>query len=185
MNIHLNLLPEERKRGLKRKKISWLIIRQELLVFFSVAVFLIILFCINFILDLQGKSLESEYAEEALNGEYKEIGKYEKIFEDENREIALLYSVQKNHFDWTNVLTRLSENVINDVKLKGIVSDDSRFSISGIANDRDTLLRFKSQIENSQCFSEMEIPLSDIVSKKNINFEAELKIEEECIKTKK
>jgi len=185
MNIYLNLLPEERKKDLKRKKISWLVIRQELLVFFSVIVFLTILFCTNFILNLQKKSLEREYEMELSHSEYQEIGKYEKIFEDENSKILTFYTVQKNHFDWTNVLERLENSITDDVKLKGVVSDDINFSITGVASDRDSLLKFKSQVENSQCFSGIEIPLSDIVAKKNIDFEAELKIEEGCIKTKK
>lgn len=184
MNIYLNLLPEERKEKLKRKKLFWLVIRHELLLCFAGLVFLAILLCTNIILDLQKKSLDSAYAMEVSRKEYQEIERYEKIFEDENIKINKFFLLQKNHFDWLNVLEELANVISEDVKLSDIFSEDINMSIAGKANTRESLLELKNKIENSECFFEVEIPLSDIVAKNNIDFEAEFKIEEKCIKTK-
>jgi Tfp pilus assembly protein PilN len=182
MNICLNLLPDERKKELKRKKLFWIIIRQELLASFALVVFFAILLCTNLILELQKNSLEKVYALEFSREEYQEIGKYEKIFEDENEKIKELNSLQKGHFDWANVLQELAMCVSDDIKLSEIISKDVNVSISGKARNRESLIGLKNKIENSDCFSEAEIPLSDIVAKDNIDFEAEFKIEEKCIK---
>ncbi|HBO16542.1 MAG: hypothetical protein UR69_C0002G0095 [Candidatus Moranbacteria bacterium GW2011_GWE2_35_2-] len=184
MNIYLNLLPEERKEKLKRKKLFWLIIRHELLLCFAGLVFLAILFSANFILNLQKKSLDNIYAMEISRKEYREIEKYEKAFEEENIKIDNFFMLQKKHLDWLNVLNELAKVFSDDIKLSEFVSEDIKISIAGKASTRESLLDLKNKIENSECFFETEIPLSDIVAKNNIDFEAEFKIEEKCIKTK-
>lgn len=182
MKILINLLPEDKKNEIKRRKRLRVIIWQELLILFILLIFVGIVICTNFILKVQVSSLDEINAFEQSHPSYRELQSYEDEFKQVNSKISLLYSIRKNNLHWLNTLYALDSIVPKEILLTDLITKDYRMSIAGIATTRDELLKFKETINNSDCFKDAEVPLSNLVYKENVNFQIDFNIADDCLK---
>jgi hypothetical protein len=51
-----------------------------------------------------------------------------------------------------------------------------------MANNRDNLIQFKDNLEKESCFSEINLPLSNLVEKENVEFQIDFNIKKDCLK---
>lgn len=182
MDVYLDLLPEGKKEEIKKKKIFWLVIRQEVRLFIPLALFIAILFAINFNLKFQAGSIEKIQALEQSQEKYRELKSYEDKFRDINSKALLALSLQSGHLRWSPVLKKISEAVPEGVSLKKLATKDYSVSVSGTAGNREDFLVFEEKIKTSDCFSEVNTPLSNLISKENVVFQIDFKVNDNCLK---
>lgn len=182
MDVYLDLLPEGKKEEIKKKKIFWLVIRQEVRLFIPLALFIAMLFAINFNIGFQLSSLEKFYALEQSQKEYQELKSYEDKFRETNFRVSLASTLQSGHLRWSSVLKKISEAVPERVNLKKLATKDYSVSVSGAARTRDDFLIFEEKIKTSDCFSEVNTPLSNLISKENVVFQIDFKVNDNCLK---
>jgi len=183
MRIYLDLLPEEKKEEIKRKKIFLKVVRSEL--FFSVPIvaFFVILATINFSLREKTKEIERVYGMDNSQKEYKELESYENSFGEINAKINNIFKLQRGHNDWSNIFYRLSDTVPENVYLSDLATVDYRISIAGKAKTREDFLKFQEKIKSEECFSDVEVPLSNLVSKENVGFQVDFNVNKDCLKS--
>jgi hypothetical protein len=75
--------------------------------------------------------------------------------------------------------------VPENVNLSDLITTNYRISLIGKAKTRDDFLKFQEKIKTENCFSDVEVPLSSLVSKENVEFQINLKVKEECLKNRK
>jgi len=184
MKIYLDLLPEERKEEIKKRKTFYMIIRKELRFFMPIVVFVAFLLAVNWNIKVQLEGLEKIYLLEQSQEEYKELQKYEDKFSDVNFRTSSISKFQDGHLYWSNVFYQLSELTPEGIYVSGIVTKDYTVSLAGKARTRDNLLTFQEKIGSSNCFENLNTPLSNLVSREDVDFQIDFEVKTNCFKNK-
>lgn len=184
MRIYLDLLPQEKKDAIRRNKIFGLIVREEIFFLLPLIVFVIILFNIYYLLNLQHDSLLSSGANDSSRDQYQQLAKYEERFKSINTTVDVLSKIQSNHLYWTNALTSLSLTMPDGVYLSNLASKNYQLFLVGKARSRDDLLNLKTNLEQSSCFQNINVPLSNLVVKNDIDFQMDVEVKKECLNKK-
>lgn len=182
MRVTLNLLSEKRKKKIMKARILRFVIWQEFLIMFVAAVFLLMLFSINFILAINLNETKKEIEKYSSKSEFQEIKKHEDNFSEINKKINLVSSIQKNDYYWTNFFHELSRITPQKIKISNLSTDELKASLSGRSENRNVLIEFRDKLEESQCFFDVEVPPSNVVKKEDIDFKIDLKINRDCLK---
>lgn len=182
MKIYLDLLPQEKKSELRRKKIFRLILRDQFLFLLPVILFIIILFNINYLLNLQYETISKVGNINKSKDNYQELSKYEEAFKKGNETIDLLTKIQNNHLYWTNAFISLENAAIDGIQITDISNKNYQIFLLGKAKTRDILLNFRTELEKSNCFQNINVPLSNLVVKEDVDFQLDLEIKKECLR---
>ncbi|OGY92592.1 MAG: hypothetical protein A2260_01500 [Candidatus Komeilibacteria bacterium RIFOXYA2_FULL_45_9] len=91
---------------------------------------------------------------------------------DLNEKINLLYAIQSDNYNWTELLKVLSGLTPEDVAILEFngQSTSQQFNLHGFAKTRDIYLKFRGNLEASDYFSNLDFPLTDILKKEDITF---------------
>lgn len=182
MKIFLNLLSEEKKNKIKNDRRFKLIVWQEMILVFLVVFFALMLASTNFVLKVELDGMEAVAKLEKEQGNYRELQGQEDAFQKVNAKLAVLGRLEKFNLHWTDVLSALDAVTIEGILVTELATDNLQMTLIGKAKTRDNLLKFKENIENSECFADAKIPLSDLVKKEDVEFQVDFLIEEKCIR---
>jgi Tfp pilus assembly protein PilN len=184
MKIVINLLPEKKKKEIKRRKFLLFVMWQEVLIVFTALVFLVMLFSVNFILNMNYDEIKKDGEKYFNRDEFKEMRSYEEEFAVINKRVSLISQIQSYDYYWTNFFYELSRITPEGVKLRNLSTDQFDVVLSGKSKSRDELIVFRDRLESSNCFTDVNVPLSNIVKKEDIDFKIEIKINKDCLKIK-
>lgn len=182
MRIYLDLLPTERKQEIKRKKLFRAILREEFLFIIPVIVFIFILLNIYYVLTLQKSSSVSAQTTNQSQEKYKQLSAYEEKFKEANAANQTLVKIQSGHIYWQHLFKELSNITPDGIYLSDLSTKDFSIFLVGKAKTREDLLGFKEKLESSNCFESVNVPLSNLVTRDNVDFQIDLKIKEDCLK---
>lgn len=182
MEIKLNLLPEEKKKEIRRSKRLKFVVWQGTICVFLIVFFGCILFSIYYMLSFQLKDLKMAADLELQQSVFQEVSSAERLFEETNAATKDLKALQREHVVWTRFFDEINTILTNKIVIEKIITKNYTISLSGIAETRDDLLRFQSQLNESSCFQNANIPLSDLFSQKNTQFQLDVEIKKECLK---
>lgn len=160
----LNLLPEKEKTSLRREMIFQLIIVSLLIGILGLAAIGAQLFFAKRILQ------DNLSAYQVSLDENKElIEKIKKI----NIELIIIDEIQKDYLALSPILTSLAQITPNNTQINSFTFNKNvnHFLIRGWAEKRADLLKFENNLKNSDFFTEIESPLSNLLKQENINFE--------------
>jgi Tfp pilus assembly protein PilN len=181
MKTYIDLLPEGKKNEIQRDKAFRTIIGQEVGFAFAVIFLLVILVVINFTLKIQMAGIEAvSQNEQGLKG-HQEMEVYEEKFKEMNAQLALVSKVQSGHLEWVGALTKLGQLFPDGVYLNGMATKEYRIFLVGKAQKRDDLTKFMDAIKGSDCFTNLNAPLSNLVSKEDVDFQIDFDIKKECL----
>jgi len=180
MRISLNILPEEHKRAMRRRKMLFRISIQIALLFglfvFLGGILASVLFGMSF---FEKAILPQTAAIEADRSE--EIQKYDDLFLEKNREMKRLQTLFSDERHYTNVFGEMEEARSEGVFIERVSLSGEAGEIAGIAATREDALRFQGDIEGSDCFHSAEIPIDDLTKRERTVFVLTFSIEAECV----
>jgi hypothetical protein len=182
MKIYLNLLPQERKNEMARKKRFGMIVRDEILFLLPLLVFILILADTYYVMNLQRNSAAVEFTLQQSQGQYQELSMFDRKFREANGTVASLLKFQTGHLHWMRFLENLSGAAPDGISISDLSSKNFQIFLIGKAKTRDNLLKFKENIQNSDCFHDVNVPLSDLVVKENADFQIDFYVSEDCLK---
>lgn len=179
--IKLNLIPSVKKEEIKKAYYVRLVLKWgfELLLIF--VVFAGMLISINYILKITLNS-NAQSALEKNNDQYKEIRKYDQEIQGINSQINEIEKIQKGQVHWFKFFERINGQFSDKIEIKKIITSNYAVLLSGRANNRDNLIQFKDNLEKESCFSEINLPLSNLVEKENVEFQIDFKIKKDCLR---
>lgn len=185
MKIYLDLLPQERKDEMKRKKLFASTIRRELVFLFPIVVFMVILTNIYLLLGIQEENLKNTGSGQQSQGEYKQLHVYEDTFKNANELAIFLSRAGNSHLYWSRLLNKVSALAGDNIYLTEFSTKDFKVLLSGKAKSRDDLIKFKDAVTSSGCADNVNLPLSNLVSPTNVDFQMDFTVKPECIKNSK
>jgi Tfp pilus assembly protein PilN len=184
MEINLNLLPQNKKEEIFRLRrfhsaIGWEIIFS--LIFAALGAFLVGLY---FILNINYELLSETQNIELEREQYKSIDKYEKEFEEINAKMALVTKVKDDQLYWSDFFAKMEKLINAEIKLGAVTTKEYAVFLVGKAANRDSLIAFKERLEKDECLMDINLPLSNLTAKNDIDFQIDLKIKKDCLKRK-
>ncbi len=181
MKIKLNLLPEKRVKEMKKKNILRFVIWQEIVVIFMVGMFLVMIKSADVVINLRLSSLDQQLSSLKLGSDFKKIDKYESNFRGVNKKLFLVEKVQRDNIDWLNIFNDINDAVPDGITIDSLENNNHTVSMTGIATTRDRLIVLKGNLDKIDCFTKVNVPLNDIVLKKNIDFQIDFKVINKCL----
>jgi Tfp pilus assembly protein PilN len=79
-------------------------------------------------------------------------------------------------------LVNLTKLIPENINIKNLDIDSNKISITGWAKSRDELLLFKNNLENSELFNGVNIPLENLLQKDNVDFNIKASIKLDKLK---
>lgn len=118
---------------------------------------------------------------EQFNEEAKRLASYQEEFKKINVETDNIARYQKAHLHWSGLITLLQELVPEGVAIVELLTKDYTVSLSGQAGTRDQFLAFEEALKRSECVSDVRVPISNLFSQKEIDFQIDFKLKKECL----
>lgn len=184
MKILLNLLPEEKKRAIERGLHARIFLWQLFLLFLLELFLLGILLTVTVLLkvELDGVKFASQMAMQAIEKDEKDLRRYEGKFLGVNEAISAVGKIEAGHLHFSQVFRILDAVQPDDVFLRQMMSKDRRVTLTGIAGTREDLLLFEERLKASACVEDVNVPLSNLFSQKDLDFQIEFSITLECLR---
>jgi hypothetical protein len=184
MKTLLNLLPEEKKDAIQNRLRSRFLLWQLFLVFVLEVFYFSMLVSTYFVLDYQLKSLKGLETTSPLASteDEKRLNTYEKKFEQTNAEVESVARIEAIHLHFSQVFRLLDPLLVDGVTINELATNEFVVSVSGRAAKRDDLLRLDERLKGStECISNVNIPISNLFSQKDIDFQMDFSVRSECL----
>jgi Tfp pilus assembly protein PilN len=183
MKIKLNLIPPDKKEEIKKAQKFRMIIRWELELTAIAAVFLTMLFSLNYILQLNLLVANNNFERISNNNnQIKKIKEYDLAIKENSVKISEIEKIQNGQLHWGIFFEKLNGTVPIDVALVSVSTKDYKIFLTGKAKNRDILVAFKENLEKNDCFLDVNLPLSNLVVKEDLAFQLDFNIKKECLK---
>jgi Tfp pilus assembly protein PilN len=184
MKIKLNLIPQYKKDEIKKSKNLRKVLKLELEISGMLLIFFLALLGFNYALKANLSLVSDIFAQNENNPKYIEMEEYGTEIKEINRNVSDVEAIQEKQVYWSKLLLKLNEVVSPEITLSRFSNQDLLFSLVGKAKTREDLVAFKERLEAESCFSEVKLPLSNLVSKEDLDFQIDFNIKEECVREK-
>ena len=162
----LNLLPPDKKKRLK-KMINFQFLKN------IAGIFLIILSVMGIFL-LGGQwVLEDYYAKltENILSLSEKHSNTNNVIKEINNTLIKVEKIQKEYLNWTPKILEVSTLIPNDIEINKInINQKNELTITGWANNRQSLLTLQKTLGEITWLGEFNIPPAQLTEKENINF---------------
>jgi Tfp pilus assembly protein PilN len=184
VRIKLNLIPPERKKEIAKSVRLKLAVRIEVAFTLVIIIFFAVLLSLQYILGLNLASQEIVKVQGEKASQSEKILQYDKQFEEINAQISKIMTIRRDQLYWSEIFFKLNELVFSGITVTSLHTSDYSIVISGDSDTRDDLILFKEKLEKEDCFSNVNLPLSNLVDKNNIKFQIDFNIDKNCLKKK-
>lgn len=183
MKILLNLLPEEKKRLIERGLHGRILLWQFFSLFLLEVFFLGVLITIVFLLgvELQSQQTLSQNSDMTTRNDQQSLKQYEDRFSGMNEAVGVIGKIQGGHIYFSQLFRILDTTLPKEVLLKNMTTKDRVVTLVGVADTRENLLAFEDRLKTSQCVENVNVPLSNLFSQKNLDFQLDFTITLDCL----
>jgi hypothetical protein len=185
MKIGINLLPPNKKEDICNAERFRSVLGWEAVIFFLAILFFGFIFGVNYLLDFNLRVIaDNKVSDSRGSKQYETIKNYENKFSEINSRITKISNITSGQIYWSTLFSKLGKIIPDNVEISGISTKNFSIFFAGKAKNREDLLLFKNNLIQESCFENVNLPLSNLVSKEDIVFQIDLEIKEECIKNK-
>lgn len=176
-----NLLPIESKKVIRREYMLRITGIGLIFVFF-VFLFSSVFLLPSFFLSIAKEESVRDSAEIVRKSvELREQNSADILLEEAKQKLKLL-SVDKESIFVQDVVKKITGGKTEGLSIHGISYMDisggrHRIALTGMAKDRDLLLSFRRYLEKEEIFTDVRLPVSNLVKDKDIEFSIEVEIE--------
>ena len=183
MKILLNLLPEEEKRITQNRLRSRFLLWQLFLLFLLEIFYLTLSIGMYLLLDFQFESTQSLEVprDEIVFVQNEKLKNYQDTFHGVNETTAIIGKIERSHLHFTQVFRLLNELLPPGIMVGTLSTKEYSVSLSGMAAKREDLLLLDEKMKNSECITEVNIPLSNLFSQENIDFQIDFLVKQACL----
>jgi Tfp pilus assembly protein PilN len=165
--ITLNIIPPELKKEIKIKKIY-----TALKDFYAV---LFINICLIAIIYLTALGIIQAHFLKTINNTsllIKSTKNYEQQIKEINTKIDEVEKIQSEAVNWSYLISSLFYSAPKGIFFNSVSANKEKnfIIINGVAAKRENLLAFNELLKKSKYFKNVNLPLSSLLKKENINF---------------
>lgn len=182
MQLKINVLPPERKELVRRREEFVFLLVQCVQISMMMLLVLVMFYGIRLALqfEVENSKLESSQSQERKIAE--QMSAYQDEIGQTNRRVIEIVRMEQEHVYWSRLLRKLEALLPEGTYLSQIGTNEYRVSLAGQARDRDVLLSFRDRLSGDDCFSDVEVPLSNLFVQENIDFQVDVTVKPECLK---
>ncbi|MEK7167256.1 MAG: hypothetical protein AAB732_02500 [Patescibacteria group bacterium] len=175
MNIILNLIPPKIKTELKIKQFYKIIEIFLVMIFLTIIFIAIILLFAEFILQSTFVKTITERMS-ILNNNHQNSNKTIKTI---NQIFHKTNDIQEKFISWSKILIYFNQVIPSDIKFYSFknINNSTEIQINAIAKNREALLKFQENLQKYPAFTQIEFPFLNLMSKENIKFQINLKLD--------
>lgn len=166
----INLLPKEERKTLYQKIAHEKAMRFVLLFALCVVIFTSILFIGKLSLNYEKNTLFEQIRLIESGSLMQKVKNYQNEILAFNKTLKRARDADLAGRNLTDQLKKLVVALPHDIILKSVLIEGSKVNIVGFAKTRIALKEFKDTLEKKLAVKEMEFPLSNFESSKNIDF---------------
>lgn len=184
MEIKLNLIPQSKKNEIARSGKLRRILRWEMSLTFILVIFFALLISLDYLLQMNLDVQASEMENGQNKTRYEKISELDEHFKEINAKVSFSESIQSDQLYWSNMFRKLNAAMPDGISVVKMANKNYKFFLAGTADTRDVLVAMKTNFSQEPCFADVNLPLSSLVSKENVDFQIEFTVKEECLKNK-
>ncbi len=187
MKTLLNLLPEGKKDAIQNRLRSRFLLWQLFLVFVLEVFYLSILVSAFVVLDFQLKSLGSIGQNAALSArsEERRLNEYERKFQETNVQVDVVGKIDRSHLYFSRIFSLLDTLTPAGITVNQMKTEEYKVSLSGRAAKREDLLLFDKQLKEAEvCITDVNVPVSNLFSQEDIDFQLDFSVQPQCLRNK-
>lgn len=173
----INLLPEERKKNLAIENFNRFLFKIGSVVVFAITLFVFFLGANLFILNIYKKINETEATRNNENEVSFVIQKAKENIDDQHSKTDKLIKEIRNKKSFWEYLNEINNIMPRDIYYSKIVMDEDSIKLEGLALNRNSLIDFRNVLEEEDFFSKVDMPISNLTSQENINFEIDISLD--------
>lgn len=162
--ISLNLIPPLKKKELRLTQFYILIKNFVIAILLVNILSAIILLAAKFTLQnhfhkiVEQTTLTTKYA--------NTLSQDVKVF---NNQLNAVAGIQAEHLQWSNFFINFTKLVPSGIALDSITIKENKILLMGISATRDDLLVFQKNLETSPMFSNIQIPIDNLLRREDID----------------
>lgn len=184
MRILLNLLPEERKAALAVRFFSRFFLWQTALVLLLLLFYISILGGIYFLLRHEAAANQNILSSfDQFDTETKRLLEYQEAFKETNAVTEDLSRYFSRHLEWGKLFRTLEALTPDGVVYSQLLTKDYTVSLVGQAETREQFLAFEAALKGSDCVSDVKVPLSNLFSQTELDFQIDFNIRPACLES--
>ncbi len=184
MKIKINLIPLAKKEAIAKNKKLKLVIKLEIIISLALIAFFIVLMSFQYISNLNLNVYLSGQKKNKNLTQYNKINQYDINFKQANLKIKNVIAIEKQQLYWSKMFTQLSAIIFPGITIDDLSTENFKVTIQGKADTRDELIVFKNKLDKNNCFSDVNLPLSNLVNRSNINFKISFQTKKSCLSNK-
>jgi len=108
MKIKINLLPKNREKKLRHKRILRFVVIQEIMIVFVTLLFFGAVLGLNAVAKLKLNEVDQQLSNSGNNKDYAEMIKYESKLKETRADVNFVHNLQKNDINWLIVFISAS-----------------------------------------------------------------------------
>ncbi|MDP1833982.1 MAG: hypothetical protein Q8L11_03545 [Candidatus Moranbacteria bacterium] len=182
MEIKLNLIPEGKKNEIAQSGRLRRVLRWEMSLSFVLVIFFALILSLDYLLQINLDVQVNETESGQNKARYEKISELDSNFKEINAKASFNESIQNDQLYWTKIFKKLNAATPDGISVVKMANKNYKFLLAGTADTRDILVAMKTSFSQEPCFMDVNLPLSSLVSKENVDFQIEFNIREECIK---
>jgi len=168
--ISLNLLPFERKEIFRWRQNTKKAISSGIKIIFLLIFFAAPLGAIDFYLTEKIKSLDDQIKLSENTETMRQLNLTEKSFKQINNALININKISEGQIYWRDVFSSLSAIMPPDIQIFSLqIGSDGFFSVIGRARNREDVLELEKRFKNSADFSNIQMPLDNLIKRENIS----------------
>jgi len=181
--MEINLLPPRQFKKIKLAKLFKKTTGLIILAFFINLVGLGYLYSLNLKLGTKLDEIKNEATTGNIEEKIHNLEHLEKKVKETYSFVEKAKKInQENPLQWSGILKELVSFCGEGTKLEKISVDEKNLKeikVTGVAVAREEVLALKDKLEKSSFYEEVDFPVSNLTSKKDITFEFTLKLKDE------
>lgn len=167
----LDLLPPKEKEQVNIKKAYSLAKDLIILSFLVAGVASVFLIGARYIIKGDLKNITEQ--NDLIILSYKELNQDTRKYNDELKRLS---NIQKENVEFSEILLKITELTPQGITLNYLslnLKDKKNIAVQirGFAENRDNLINFKKNLDSSPFIKDVELPISNLLKQKDINFE--------------
>ncbi|MFH0853333.1 MAG: PilN domain-containing protein [bacterium] len=170
--MSLNFLPSSDKEELSKEQ-KLIALQSNSFIFLIVAGILAIIIYLNlWLLTQHNQFLEKSISDLRQSQTIKETTSLEAQIKEFNTKVKLIDSITSEQLPLSNILAELIQKIPRGISVERISIDTNQnsFELRGIAQDRTSYLSLKDSLLETNWFTEVNLPITDLLSRDTINF---------------
>ncbi len=170
--IYLNLLPYKFRKELRLRYLYQILVRQSFIIVFVLLVLSGFFYASGIILNNFYEVVDSTNF--LMGNQVKEPISVTEV----NTKINKVANFTQGEVSWVEVIGSSTSPFKDKICLNSleIIKDSGKVYIQGVAQDRDALINLKTHLEDSDYFSQVNLPIKNFFQREDINFEMESKL---------